>query len=147
MVRSATIADVFTLLLLLRQLFTLEEDFHFCATRQLKGLELLLQQANGEILVAEIDGKLVGMVSGQLLVSTAEGEMALQIEDLVVAKPHQGKGIGPELLQKIGDWGRGCGANRMQLLADSANSQAVEFYHRQQWKKTQLVCLRKYHKS
>lgn len=147
MIRPATDNDLPSLLFLLKQLFSIEEDFVFDAKKQTRGLELLLQQENGQILVAERDGRVVGMATGQLLVSTAEGNLALLVEDLVVAPSHQGHGIGPALLQAVGDWGRSFGAVRMQLLADLENSQALKFYSKEKWQQTQLICLRKYHQQ
>ena len=85
------------------------------------------------------------MATGQLLVSTAEGSLALLVEDVVVSSSHQGRGLGSALLQAAGDWGRASGAVRMQLLADMENDMALEFYKKQKWRKTQLICLRKYH--
>lgn len=145
MIRPATDNDLPSLLLLLKQLFSIEKDFLFDAEKQIKGLELLLQKENGQIMVAEGDGRVVGMATGQLLVSTAEGNLTLLVEDVVVAPSHQGYGIGPALLRAVGDWGRSFGAVRMQLLADLENSQALNFYRKEKWQITQLICLRKYH--
>ena len=147
MIRKATSNDIPSLIPLLQQLFTIEEDFSFDPEKQGRGLALLLQTNSGTILVAEKDKSIVGMVTGQLVVSTAEGRMALLIEDLVVRLSHQGQGIGPALLQGVADWGRLQGAHRMQLLSDLENSKALEFYKKQAWKRTQLLCLRKYHQD
>lgn len=145
MIRPARSSDLPSLLSLLEQLFHLETDFTFDADKQLRGLELLLQCETGHIAVAEIGGRVIGMASGQLLVSTAEGGVALLVEDVVVAPAYQGNGLGSGLLQAVGDWGRSCGAKRMQLLADSENGRALEFYQKRQWHTTRLICLRKYH--
>ena len=145
MIRPATNDDLPDLLALLEQLFSIEEDFLFDAEKQIRGLELLIHQENGQIMVAEVDARVVGMATGQLLVSTAEGNLALLVEDVVVSPAHQGQGLGSALLQAVGDWGRAFGAVRMQLLADLENGRALEFYKKHKWRKTQLICLRKYH--
>lgn len=145
MIRPATSDDLPDLLVLLKQLFSIEEDFLFDAEKQIRGLELLLQQDKGQILVAEVDGRVAGMATGQLLVSTAEGSLALLVEDVVVSFAHQGQGLGSALLQAVGDWGHAFGAVRMQLLADLGNDMALEFYKKHKWRQTQLICLRKYH--
>ena len=147
MIRPAKSDDLPALVVLLEQLFSIEKDFTFDAAKQVKGLELLIESETGHIAVAEIGGRVAGMATGQLLVSTAEGGVALLVEDLVVAPSLQGNGLGPDLLQAVGDWGRLHGAKRMQLLADKENSRAIAFYQNQQWQKTQLICLRKYHKE
>jgi len=132
------------MVLLLRQLFAIEEDFSFDADRQLKGLELLLDSANGVIIVAVEKQAVVGMGSGQLVISTAEGGPSLLVEDVVVQPSRQGRGIGTRLLQTLGEWGAKRGAGRMQLLADRHNAVALDFYHRRSWQQTQLICLRKF---
>lgn len=145
MIRPARSDDLPALLSLLKQLFSIEKDFNFDAEKQRRGLELLMQSKTSFMAVADIGGQVVGMATGQLLVSTAEGRAALLVEDVTVDSAHQGKGLGPKLLQAVGEWGRSCGAQRMQLLADKENHRAIEFYQKQQWQTTQLICLRKYH--
>jgi len=132
---------------LLRQLFSIEEDFVYNPVRQKIGLELLLSSAHTTLLVAEMDGEVVGMVSGQVLISTAEGSPALLVEDLVVDEGMRGKGIGKALLTRVGAWGKQKNAERMQLLADCNNLKAIDFYQQSGWRKTSLICLRSYHRS
>lgn len=145
MIRPATRKDLDAMVLLLRQLFGIEEDFAFDASKQKKGLESLLESATSTILVAEQEGSVVGMGTGQLVISTAEGGPALLIEDIAVLPTWQHQGIGSALLQALGDFGAQRGAERMQLLADRNNFPALAFYQAAGWQKTQLICLRKYH--
>jgi ribosomal protein S18 acetylase RimI-like enzyme len=147
MIRAAQEQDIEQLIVFLQELFSIEEDFIFNSTRQKKGLQLLLQHPTSTIFVAEQDGQLVGMVTGQLTISTAEGTIALLIEDLFVAVPYRKKKIATSLLQELGSWAFKNGASRMQLLADKNNESALKFYHKDGWQSTQLVCLRKYHKE
>ena len=128
---------------LLRQLFAIEADFDFSAERQRRGLELLLAATTARVIVAEEDGKVIGMATAQLVISTAEGGPSLLVEDLVVLPAHRKKGIGPALLIALAGWGSGMGADRMQLLADRTNSSALDFYRHLGWRETQLICLRK----
>lgn len=130
---------------LLRHLFSIEEDFTFDTEKQLRGLELLLHGKNCQIVVAETNEQIIGMTTGQLLISTAEGAAALFVEDVVVAPAYQGRGIGSALVEEIGNWAQTYGAVRMQLLADRENDQALNFYKKLKWKQTRLICLRKYH--
>ena len=44
------------------------------------------------------------MITGQLLVSTAEGGTSALVEDLVVAESHRGRGVGAGLLAEIERW-------------------------------------------
>jgi len=73
------------------------------------------------------------MCSAQLLVSTAEGRKSALIEDMVVAKPYQGKSTGKKLLKSIEKWAVNNGAKRIQLLADGNNINALNFYETQKW--------------
>lgn len=147
MIHQAKREDLDTLVLLLQQLFSIEEDFDFDAARQKRGLELLLYSTSGVIMVAKKQDSVIGMGTAQLVISTAEGCASLLIEDVVVQPSWQHQGIASNLLEKLGEWGAGRGAGRMQLLADQTNSPALDFYHRKGWQQTQLICLRKYHRK
>lgn len=146
-IRAAEKNDINELADLLKQLFSIEEDFIFDGVKQKRGLELLLNSDLARIFVAEEAGVVIGMVSGQLVISTAEGGVSLLIEDMIVDRQHRGKGIGKELLRKVGAWSREKGAYRMQLLADLDNHRAFSFYERAEWDRTNLVCLRKHNKD
>jgi GNAT superfamily N-acetyltransferase len=146
MILQAKKEDIGGMILLLQQLFGIEEDFEFDAVRQRKGLELLLDSTNAVIMVAKENHLVIGMGTAQLVISTAEGGLSLLIEDVVVVPSRQKRGIGSKILQSLGDWGAERGARRMQLLADRSNSPALDFYHNQGWQQTQLICLRKFRK-
>lgn len=147
MIRPAKLQDIDAMLLLLRQLFGIEKDFIFDAVRQKKGLALLLDSANSIIMVAEKQEEVIGMGTAQLVISTSEGGSSLLVEDVVVKPSWQNRGVGSKLLQALGDWGAIRGARRQQLLADQANSTALKFYHQVGWQRTQLICLRKFHRE
>lgn len=132
------------MVLLLKSLFALEKDFNFDGERQAAGLGLLVKDDRSLLLVAELNDRVVGMCSGQTVISTAEGGPALVVEDVVVAAGHQGKGIGARLLQTLRRWAEERGISRLQLLADRTNHTALGFYQHQGWQKTQLICLRTY---
>ena len=142
--RKATEADLPNLLPLLQSLFAIELDFTYSPDLQLRGLQMLLGVEQAAIIVALEQNNTIGMVTGQLTISTAEGGKSLLIEDLVVAQEYQRLGIGGNLLQEIAKWGSSQNASRMQLLADRTNLPALQFYTGNGWKKTQLIALRKY---
>ena len=143
-IRPAVPADVDALAALLRQLFELEADFRPDEARQRKGLSLMLDDPDRRaVLVAERGGAVVGMVTAQLVVSTAEGGPSALLEDMVVLAPARGRGVGGELLRAIEAWARARGATRLQLLADRENGPALAFYARMGWAGTRLVCLRR----
>lgn len=142
-VRPAEERDIDSLVNLLLALFSIEEDFSFDEARQRAGLTMMLDNERGCLLVAEDDGRIVGMCSGQITVSTAEGGPALLVEDVVVHADWQRKGIGRQLMDSIGAWASARGIGRLQLLADRGNKPALDFYDRLGWQPTALICLRR----
>jgi len=141
-IRSAQSADLGSLVSLLAALFAIEEDFIFDESRQRRGLALMLENERGCVLVAEAEGQVVGMCSGQLLVSTAEGGLSLLVEDVVVDEQWRGRGIGRLLIEAVSDWSRANKVSRLQLLADRNNIPALDFYRSLGWQITELICLR-----
>ncbi len=139
-IRPARTDDIAAMAGLLGQLFAIEADFTADEQTQMRGLSLLLRPG-ACMLVADEDG-VVGMVSIQTLISTAEGGAVGLLEDLVVAEEFRGRGIGSRLLSAALDWAREQGMTRLQLLADKNNAKAVEFYNKNGFSGTQLVCLR-----
>jgi GNAT superfamily N-acetyltransferase len=145
-IRRAGVEDINSLTALLKVLFSIEEDFVFNEKRQQQGLKLMLENASSSILVAEINKVVVGMCSGQLTISTAEGTFSLLVEDVVVEEAWRGNGIAKKMLGRLAEWASSRGAGRMQLLADRNNGPALYYYTREGWQPTQLICLRKYNR-
>ena len=143
--RTAKPSDIPQLVELLKELFTIEADFDFDEDKQARGLNLLLKSEKDCILVAELlsDNKVLGMCTVQTLISTAEGGAVGLLEDLVVAADFRHQGIGAKLLAEAVNWAECQGLKRLQLLADKNNLPALNFYQKQGWNSTQLVCLRK----
>lgn len=142
--QAAQHADVPELVKLLDALFTIEQDFTSNHSAQQTGLELLLQQTDrAYIAVAKnTQGKVIGMASAQLVVSTAEGAFSAWVEDVVVDANYRQHGIGSALLANVVSWAEANGATRAQLLADMDNIPALDFYQRTGWKMTRLVAHR-----
>ncbi len=141
-IREARQTDIPGMTELLETLFAVEEDFSFDKELQTNGLKLLLDNPAACLLVAESEGKTVGMCSGQLTISTAEGGPALLVEDVVVREGHRGCGLGRRLMEGIADWAVEKGVSRLQLLADRNNAEALQFYRHLGWQQTELICLR-----
>lgn len=143
-IRSATPADADRLVRLLGILFSIEADFRPDTDRQRRGIALMLAEPERRVvLVAERAGEVVGMVTAQLVVSTAEGGPAALVEDMVVEAAERGLGLGRRLLESVEAWADERGATRLQLLADGENAPALGFYARAGWRSTRLVCLRR----
>ena len=83
---QANETDIADLVQLLSLLFNIEKDFNPDTSKQQTGLELLLKNSTtATIQVAKNDtGKVIGMVSAQLVISTAEGAPSAWVEDMVI---------------------------------------------------------------
>ena len=141
---EASIDDIADLVRLLSVLFSIEKDFNPDTSKQQKGLELLLKNdAVATIQVARNEaGKAIGMVSAQLVISTAQGTASAWIEDMVIDSIYRGHGVGKQLLQNALTWAKNKGATRAQLLVDIENSDAVGYYQHLNWENTQLQARR-----
>jgi GNAT superfamily N-acetyltransferase len=143
-IRAAVPADVEILTALLRTLFAIEKDFTFDEETQRRGLQMMLYHDRGCLLVAEVEDRLIGMCSGQLTISTAEGGPALLIEDVVIERGWRGKGVGRRLMTEVCNWARTHhNISLLQLLADRHNANALAFYKKLGWQTTELICLRR----
>jgi GNAT superfamily N-acetyltransferase len=145
-VTLASFADVPALVELLDILFSIEQDFHPDAEKQRRGLEMLLTRPeHGCIVVARHpDAGIVGMVSAQLVVSTASGAYSAWIEDVVLRPEWRTQGLGCRLLDAARDWAVARGARRLQLLADADNAPALGFYQHLGWQATRMLAWRKF---
>ena len=142
-IRPASSGDLSTMTRLLQELFTIETEFEVDTEKQRYGLEMLLDSSSAEVWVAERYGRVVGMVTVQLVVSTAEGGLSGLLEDLVVSSAYRRRGLGKALLSTAMKWAREQGATRIQLLADGRNVPAIIFYRKQDWKQTNMIALRR----
>ena len=143
LIRRAREEDLTGLVFLLEVLFSIEKDFTFNADKQKRGLRLLVQRPDAAVLVAERQGRIIGMSTAQLLISTAEGGLSALVEDVVILPAWQAQGTGKRLMEAIAEWSAFQGATRIQLLADRNNTRALGFYNRIGYRPTDLICLRK----
>ena len=141
-IRLAKMADIPQLVVLLEDLFTLEADFQVDQEKQVTGLALLIASQKDVVFVVEVNNAVIGMCSVQTLISTAEGGTVGIVEDLIVNRAYRKQGAASSLLAEVLNWSERHGLKRLQLLADQNNSFALDFYKKQGWQTTQLICLR-----
>lgn len=139
-IHQATLADIPALVNLLDALFGIEQDFSADHAKQTTGLRMLIESPErGSIQVAHTtNGELVGMVSAQLVISTAEGAPSAWVEDMVVDQRFRALGIGRQLLNSVLDWAKEKGATRAQLLVDLDNLPAVGYYDHLGWTSSRM---------
>ncbi len=128
-IRFATPADVPVILDLVRELAIYER-----ALDKVVATEALLHQAMfaatpaAEALIAESDGKPVGLALFFHNFSTWTGWRGLYLEDLYVSPEARGQGLGKALLQRLAGIAveRGCARFEWQVL--TWNTPAIDFY-------------------
>jgi len=142
-IENAMLDDVPALSELLDALFSIEQDFQPNTQRQTQGMTLLLQHTDRAVIkVARDKGKIIGMVSAQLVISTAEGAPSAWVEDMVVLEKYRGTGVGRGLLESVLAWAKEKGATRAQLLVDLDNEPALGYYQHLGWATTRLAARR-----
>jgi GNAT superfamily N-acetyltransferase/Fe-S cluster biogenesis protein NfuA len=141
--RIATPSDIPALCDLLAILFSQEAEFAPDRRRQEIGLKMILDDpSRGEILVAEQDGQVIGMVSILYTVSTFLGAKAGLLEDMIVHPGHRGRKVGKTILDAAIAHARHNGCARLTLLTDTANERAIAFYARCGFARSAMIPLR-----
>lgn len=124
-------ADLPQLVELLQILFAQEHELTPDATKQARGLGLILADAAiGRIYVARDGARVLGMVNIQRSISTAEGGPAGSFEDFVVRPDLRGKGVGRALIRYAIEQSRAAGLLRLILMTDGDNGKAQRVYER-----------------
>jgi GNAT superfamily N-acetyltransferase len=142
-IEEATGNDIPELADLLALLFTQEADFCPDREKQLDGVRLLVNAPDkGQIFLARLDGKTVGMVSLLFSISTAEGAPACWLEDMVVQPDQRDNGLGTRLLQHAIGYAKAHGFARITLLTDRSNDRAIRFYQRHGFRPSEMIPLR-----
>lgn len=91
------------------------------------GLEQSIERDDGQFLVAEQDGKVVGFAQGVL----GEKDDAAQLPRIYVQSDFWGEGIGSELLSGVESWANENGAGRLRLVVLAYNEVGNGFYEKQ----------------
>lgn len=144
-IEPATQNDIPALLALLKILFEIEDEFRCDPKKQETGLRLLIQSESSVVFVCreEKSERILGMATVQLLISTAEGGLSAQVEDVIVSPESRNRGIGGRLLGQCRVWSIKRGALRMLLAADDRNPKAERFYILNGWTRSQMRLFRK----
>ena len=105
------------------------------AGERLRGL---IGSDDGEVLVAERDGAIVGICTVALDIESVRFGQRAWVEDLAVHAEHRSAGVGKALLDAAKDWARSRGATHLELDSGEARADAHRFYEREQpsWRST-----------
>ena len=137
---NAALEDIPALTSLLDSLFAIEVDFSADITKQVQGLQMIIENPTLAIIkvARDAENKVIGMVSAQLVISTAQGAYSAWVEDMVITEEYRGIGLGRQLLDAAIHWAKEKGATRAQLLVDIENEPALGYYQHLGWQSTQL---------
>ena len=139
-VEEASFSDIPQLCGLLALLFEQEVEFRPDPVKQTAALTLLIDNPQrGRIFVLRDGDALLGMVSLQVLVSTACGGDVLLLEDLVVRPDCRNRGFGAFLLEHVIRFAKFSGYRRITLLTDRINADARRFYSRHGFTASDMV--------
>ncbi|HEV3330747.1 MAG TPA: GNAT family N-acetyltransferase [Bryobacteraceae bacterium] len=142
-IRPAAPDDIPRLSELLGLLFAQEADFTPDPQRQARGLSLVIANAEiGRVFCAAHSETVIGMVSILFTVSTAEGGRAAWLEDMIVHPEWRGRGVGQQLLAHAISQAQAAGCSRVTLLTDQTNEDAMRFYRRAGFERSQMTPFR-----
>ena len=91
--------------------------------------EAITRDPNNELLVAEIEGRVIGMLQLTYLPSlTYQGRWRAMVEGVRVAREARSGGVGRQLLEHALERARRRDCNMVQLTTDKARPDALKFY-------------------
>lgn len=79
-------------------------------------------------LLAEYDGKPVGVLAFFTTFSTWYGTPGVYVQDIYVDESARGDGVGQRLLAAVSKWGIEHNADHLRLSVDRCNAAAADFY-------------------
>ena len=130
-IRRATLADVGTILNLIRDLATYERAPNQVTATEEQLVDVLFgKKPAAEVLLAFEDEEPVGFAVYFYNFSTWLGRAGLYLEDLFVRPEHRGKGYGRALLVELAKIARDRGCGRMEWAVLDWNEPAIEFYRK-----------------
>jgi GNAT superfamily N-acetyltransferase len=106
--------------------------------RAAERLRALIDGTDGEVLVADRDGAVVGICTVALDIDSVRFGRRAWVEDLAVHPDHRSAGHGKALLDAAKDWARSRGATHLELDSGETRADAHRFYERERpsWKST-----------
>ena len=91
-----------------------------------EGLEQSIEREDGQFLVAERDGMIVGFAQGVL----SDEDDAAHLPRIYVQSHHWGEGVGTELLDGVETWASECETERLRLVVLADNEAGNGFYEK-----------------
>lgn len=98
--------------------------------RAVAALAAAIDSDSAAVLVAEQEGRLVGLCTAYVDLDSVRFGRRCWVEDLAVEPEHRSQGIGGALLDAAGNWAAGRGATHLELDTGEARTDAQRFYER-----------------
>ncbi len=142
-VEIATLNDIDKLCDLLTTLFEQEVEFKADKKIQKKALTMIVKNpVQGHILIARDGDNIVGMLTLLYSISTALGSKVAVLEDMIISKEHQSRGIGTLLVLYAKSFAKENECKRITLLTDFDNIKAHKFYEINGFTKSTMIPFR-----
>ena len=129
-IRTATLDDEHSVLRLMEELFEAPgiRPPDYSPERAARGFQRYLESDDGDVLLAEEEGELVGLASVYVDIPSIRFGMRCWLEDLVVTSGRRSTGIGERLLDEATAWARERGCTHLELDSGDARKDAHRFY-------------------
>ena len=129
--RQATLADLAHVLRLVRGLAEYERLLHECTGTEADfECALFGPRPLAEAMLAEVEGRAVGVAIWYYLFSTFAARPMLFVEDVFVEPPHRGQGIGLALFRRLAQVAQAKNCLFMEWSVLNWNQPAIDFYRR-----------------
>lgn len=93
----------------------------------IQNIKAVITSADRVAFVAEYSGKIIGWIGASQAVMI-EVKPHCEINGLVIDKDFHGKGIGRHLMEKVKEWAREKGNNKLSLHCNIKRTEAHQFY-------------------
>jgi ribosomal protein S18 acetylase RimI-like enzyme len=104
-------------------------------------LSELLDEPRARVMVAEVEGRVVGVLSLWIKPDLAHGDVVVEVPMLVVSKEARRQGVGTQLMAEARGIAASAGAALIELIATRDNLAAREFYRSLGFVETDHVAL------
>jgi GNAT superfamily N-acetyltransferase len=94
----------------------------------LENCRTLLSDVNSHILVAEMNGAVIGVINFALRKTLLPSGPSGLIDELVVSKSHRGKGVGKQLIYAAAEKCKQLGCCELEVSTEFTNTNARGFY-------------------
>jgi GNAT superfamily N-acetyltransferase len=141
-IREARDADLSALAALLAELMTHHGVTPLAPEQAAAAIATVLRAPNAWYFVAEVEGRIVGMVQVNERFSTWDAASYGYVEDFCVTAAWRGRQLGTLLLDHLAAWGRARGWARIDLDVSASLTDSVRFYARRGYADTGSVLYR-----